>query len=164
MQKIATAAVNKESWSSPGGRFHQLSQPISVALGRDEKSADPAKRHPFDLELCSVLPKSSACPYHAHSAQWEMYVFLSGDGIVRARDGRHAVVPGDVVVFPPGEAHEIINESDAPLSFYIIADNPVGESCYYPDSDKWLVRNGSARHVFTGTEVDYLFGEDPRRS
>ena len=164
MQKIATASVPQEPWSSPGGRFRQLSQPISTALGSDNKSPDFAKRHPFDLELCTVPAKSSACPYHAHSAQWEMYVFLNGNGTVRAPDGKHAVVPGDVVLFPPGEAHEILNESDAPLMFYIITDNPVGESCYYPDSDKWMVRNGNMRHVLKGTEVDYLFGEDPAQS
>lgn len=161
MQKITTSAVPQEPWSSPGGRYRQLSQSISLAMGCDQNSPDPRNRHPFDLELCTVAPKSSACPYHEHSAQWEMYVFLSGTGKVRAPDGKHAVGPGDVFLFPPGEAHEIINDSDAPLTFYTIADNPVGESCYYPDSDKWLVRSGSRREIIKGTPVDYLFGEEP---
>ena len=35
------------------------------------------------------------------------------------------------------EPHQIINDGIEELVFYIIADNPVGDSCYYPDSDKW---------------------------
>jgi hypothetical protein len=36
-------------------------------------------------------------------------------------------------LFGPGEPHQIINDSEKDLVFYIIADNPLGESCYYPD-------------------------------
>jgi hypothetical protein len=44
---------------------------------------------------------------------------------------------------------------------YIVADNPVGESCYYPDSDKFSVqRFGRPRVVMKGKEVPYLEGEE----
>lgn len=161
MQKTSIHLVAEETWESPGQRFRQRSKGISLQLGREPKSLDLSKRHPFDLELCTVPPGASACPYHEHSAQWEMYLFNSGHGIVRAPDGRHPVEPGDVVLFPPGEAHEIINTSEVDLVFYIIADNPIGESCYYPDSDKWMVRKPGQSEVIKGTAVDYLLGEDP---
>jgi uncharacterized cupin superfamily protein len=161
MLKTSIAAVPEEIWETPGGRFRQRSRAVSIALGCDPRSNDASRRHPFDFEHCTIPPRSAACPYHAHSAQWEMYVVLAGEGVVRDEAGRHPLVPGDVVLFPPNEAHQILNESDADLVMLIIADNPLGESCHYPDSGKWLVNTGSKREVIKGHVVDYLDGEEP---
>ena len=45
---------------------------------------------------------------------------------------------------------------------YVIADNPIGESGYYPDSGKWKVNKSSAadRVVIKGEETDYFDGEE----
>jgi hypothetical protein len=44
----------------------------------------------------------------------------------------------------------------------VIADNPIGESGYYPDSSKWKVdrRSSSDRIVLKGEETDYFDGEE----
>ena len=42
---------------------------------------------------------------------------------------------------------------------YIVADNPVGESCHYPDSKKWLVRSPD-RALIRSARVEYLDGEE----
>ena len=46
--------------------------------------------------------------------------------------------------------------------YYVIADNPIGESTYYPDSGKWKVNKSSAedRVVIKGEETDYFDGEE----
>ena len=45
------------------------------------------------------------------------------------------------------------------LVLYVVADNPIGESCYYPDSQKWLVRSPE-RRLLRGASLDYFDGEE----
>jgi hypothetical protein len=40
-----------------------------------------------------------------------------------------------------------------------VADNPIGESCHYPDSGKWMVRSPE-RRVIASAPLDYLEGEE----
>jgi hypothetical protein len=42
---------------------------------------------------------------------------------------------------------------------YVVADNPIGESCHYPDSNKWSVPLPSHRLV-RSQELDYYDGEE----
>ena len=43
----------------------------------------------------------------------------------------------------------------------VIADNPIGESAYFPDSGKWKVNKlGTERVVVKGQETDYFDGEE----
>src|SRR5205085_10422479 len=129
----------------------------SEALGRDPNSLDLPKRWPFDLELSRIAPGKTNFPFHAHSAQWEMYLIVSGKGTVRDKDGTSDVVAGDAFIFGPNEPHQITNSGDAELVYYVIADNPIGESGYYADSRKWKVNRGSQayRVVIKGDETDY---------
>ena len=160
MQKVNIKDVEMEPYTSPKGKYSNTGQGISIALGRDEKSTDFCKRHPFDVELNHVLPGTSMCPYHSHSAQWEFYHVVSGKGSVRHQDGTTPVGPGDCFLFPPGEAHQIINDgTDENLVFFVVADNPVGESCHYPDSGKWLVRSPE-RRLIRSEALDYFDGEE----
>jgi uncharacterized cupin superfamily protein len=106
-----------------------------------------------------VPPGKAAGPYHSHSAQWEFYHITSGKGQVRDQDGLTEVQPGDAFLFRPGETHQILNSGDVDLVFYIVADNPVGESCYYPDSGKWLVRSPE-RRLIRSDALEYLDGEE----
>ena len=39
-------------------------------------------------------------------------------------------------IFKPGENHQIINSGKEDMVVYVVADNPVGETFYYPDSQK----------------------------
>jgi hypothetical protein len=45
------------------------------------------------------------------------------------------------------------------LILYIVADNPVGESCHYPDSRKWAVKVPEYR-IMRGEALDYYDGEE----
>jgi uncharacterized cupin superfamily protein len=147
MKKVNTKDIIEENWSSPRGKFAGAYKGISLALGRKEHSTDLRERHPFDVEICRVPPGKSNYPYHAHSAQWEFYHVLSGRGSVRHKDGITPIETGDAFLFPPEEPHQIINDSDADLLLCVVADNPIGESCYYPDSAKWLVRSPERRFI-----------------
>lgn len=160
MKKVNIKDVETEPYVSPKGKFACIGQGISLALGRDETSTDLRKRHPFDVELNHVPPGRAMCPYHSHSAQWEFYHVVSGQGSVRHAAGNTRVGPGDCFLFQPGEAHQIINDgTEADLVFFVVADNPIGESCHYPDSDKWLVRSPE-RRLLRSEGLDYHDGEE----
>ena len=162
MIKVNINEIKEEPWQSPKGNYAVSFKGIAEALGRDPSSLDLAKRWPFDLEWNRVLPGKSNFPFHAHSAQWEMYLVISGNGSVRHKNGTTQVVAGDVFIFGPNEPHQITNSGDVDLIYYLIADNPIGESAYYPDSGKWKANKTSAadRVVIKGPETDYFDGEE----
>jgi uncharacterized cupin superfamily protein len=159
MLKVNTKDVSELTWSSPKGKYGGSGKEISEALGRKPDSTDLKERHPFDVEISRIPPGKSACPYHSHSAQWEFYHVISGRGIVRHRDGTTPIEAGDAFIFQPGEPHQVTNDSPEDLVLYIVADNPMGESCHYPDSQKWLVRSPERRLTRSGA-LDYYDGEE----
>jgi uncharacterized cupin superfamily protein len=159
MKKINTNEMEASDYSSPKGKFAQRYKGVSIALGRQEKSMDLRERHPFDVEIEVIPPGKINSPYHSHSAQWEFYHIISGKGKVRHKDGMTDIGAGDAFIFPPDEPHQIINDSTEDLTMYVIADNPVGESCYYPDSGKWLVKSPESK-LIRSEAVDYYDGEE----
>lgn len=159
MKKINTHQMPEEPWTSPKGTFSSASKNVSEALGRVPTSLDLRERHPFDVEISRIPPGHANCPYHSHSAQWEFYHVLSGRGQVRHVGGLTDIEPGDAFLFPPGEAHQLINSGTEDLVVYVVADNPIGESCHYPDSGKWLVRSPE-RRLIRSESLDYFDGEE----
>jgi uncharacterized cupin superfamily protein len=159
MNKVNTKDIPEETWASPKGKFGCADKNISIKLGRDPDSTDLMKRQPFDVEICRVPPGKIICPYHSHSSQWEFYHVISGKGTVRDKDGKTPVSEGDAFIFGPGSPHEIINDSSGDLVLYVVADNPIGESCHYPDSGKWLVRSPT-RSIIRSEPLDYHDGEE----
>jgi uncharacterized cupin superfamily protein len=159
MKKVKITDVEWESRRSPRGKFARSERRISEALGRDRRSMDYDNRHPFDVDITKVPPGASSCPYHSHSAQWEFYVVLEGRGSIRHAEGTTSVEPGDAFLFKPGEAHQITNDGPGDFVYYVIADNPIGESCYYPDSGKWAVTS-PAYQIIRSEPLDYFHGEE----
>lgn len=161
MQKVNLANIAEEEDKSPKGKFRLFYKGVSLALGRDDRSLDLAKRHPFDLEYNRLPPGAVNYPYHFHSAQWELYVVVSGRGQVRDEQGTTEVTAGDTFLFPPGQAHQLSNPGPEDFIYYVIADNPIGECCYYPDSKKWLVaRETPARKLVQDQQASYYDGEE----
>ncbi|HVU39254.1 MAG TPA: cupin domain-containing protein [Opitutales bacterium] len=161
MQKVNLAQLPEEEDQSPKGKFHSYYKGVSLALGRDDRSLDLSKRHPFDLEYNRIPPGAANYPFHFHSAQWEMYVVVSGRGVVRDEHGTTEVTAGDAFVFPPCQPHQLSNPGPEDLVYYVIADNPLGECCYYPDSKKWLVaRETPARKLVRDDKAAYYEGEE----
>lgn len=160
MRKINLIDVPEKERNSPKGKFHPYIKEVSVALGREPNSMDLMKRHPFDLALVRIPAGATLCPYHAHSAQWELYVIVSGAGSIRHESGVDEVSRGDTILFGPNEAHQIANRGEEELIYYVIADNPIGTTCYYPDSKKWMVGQPSERLVLKAREADYFEDEE----
>jgi uncharacterized cupin superfamily protein len=161
MQKVNVNEIQERKRQSPSGRFGRASKDISIALGRDPESFDLRKRHPCDLALIRIPKGKALCPYHSHSAESELYLVVSGKGGIRDKEGTTMVTAGDAFFFGPGEAHQLTNAGEEDFVYYVIADNPRGDSCYYPDSGKFAVmREGTSEVIVKGTETDYFDGEE----
>ena len=111
MLKINSNRLTEEPWKSPQGKFAGASKSVSEALGRKPQSTDLNERHPFDVEILRIPAGKIPYPYHSHSAQWEFYHVISGQGSVRHHDGTTPIEAGDAFVFKPGEPHQLINDS-----------------------------------------------------
>jgi uncharacterized cupin superfamily protein len=162
MRKINTNDIAEDSWSSPKAKLVGAGKEISEALRGGPLSTDLKERHPFDVEILRVPPGKSPYPYHTHSAQWEFYHIISGSGVVRHQSGITPIQAGDAFIFGPDQPHQLSNVSSASgedLVVYVVADNPMGECSYYPDSKKWLVRSPERRLV-RSESLEYYDGEE----
>ena len=148
MKKINLSKVPVIKWNSPKGKFGILYQDTSRKLGR--------RGTPFEFALVTMKPGKANFPYHLHTAEHEMYVIVSGTGVMRVPAGRQRIVAGDVLMCPPNEPHQIINTGKTALKYYIIADTQRGDACYYPDSRKWNVGG----KVMTIRKANYFAGEE----
>lgn len=158
-RKVHPDALPWVPWESPRQKFRGASKELSTALGAKPNSPVGLGGHPFDLELSRLAPGESGCPFHSHAAEWEMFIVLRGDATVRADTETLRMSAGDIVLHPPGEAHQITNASASdPLEFLLIADNQPVEFWHYPDSAKWGLR--SPRKFFRATDVPYWEGEE----
>ena len=66
---------------SPEGKYHRGTKDVGTWGGG----------HPFDVEYVRLPPGAANFPFHAHFAQWEMYIFLQGRGSVRGPDSTIAI-------------------------------------------------------------------------
>jgi uncharacterized cupin superfamily protein len=147
-----------EDWTSPKGKFRGTSKELSILLGAKRNTPTGLGGHPFDLELSKLAPGECGCPFHSHAAQWELFVIVEGRAGVRTTDETRTLTPGDVVLHPPGEAHQITNTGNTDLVFFLVADNPPVEYWHYPDSNKWGFR--SPRKFFRTLHLEYYDGEE----
>ncbi len=161
MRKVNLKDVKEQERKSPKGKYHKFVKDVSIALGREPESLDLSKRHPFDLAVVRIPKGKSYCPYHSHGAESELYLVISGRGTIRDKTGTTDVVAGDAFLFGPGEAHQLTNNGDEDFAYYVIADNPQSDSCYYPDSGKWAVAmEGPEYEIVKGQVADYYEGEE----
>jgi uncharacterized cupin superfamily protein len=144
--------------NSPQGKYALARRSLSVAAGGQKDIGTWGGGHPFDVEIQCIMPGKVNFPFHEHSAQWEAYYILSGSGQVRTPKGKEAVKAGDYLVFPPGEAHQIINNGSEDLTFFVIANQPQADVIHYPDSGKWMTK--PHKKSFEMQEVEYFKGEE----
>ena len=161
MKKVNLRNIEERERHSPKGKYGRRSKDLSLALGREPESLDLMKRHPFDLALVSIPKGKSLCPYHSHSSESELYLVVSGRGKVRDKNGWTDVEPGDAFFFGPGEAHQLSNNGEDDFVYYVIADNPRGDTCHYPDSGKFaVVKENNDEVIVKAQETDYFDGEE----
>jgi uncharacterized cupin superfamily protein len=114
-----------------------------------------------------VPPGKVSCPFHSHRAEEEMFFIVKGEGTLRYGAERRKVRAGDLICCPtggPDTAHQIINDSEAPLAYISVSTIKPAEVCEYPDSGKVGAFGGEGasriRHLTEmSAAVDYWKGE-----
>jgi uncharacterized cupin superfamily protein len=157
-RRVHAPSLPWDVWRSPKGRFAGASREVSIALGARRNTPTGLGGHPFDLEWGLLHPGECPCPFHSHSAQWELFIFLSGTAAVRTANGWSEVQPGDCVLHAPGQPHQFANRGNDDVEYLLIADNPLSEHWHYPDSGKWGLR--APRMFFRAQTADYWDGEE----
>ncbi len=161
MRKVNANELPWDEYVSPAGKFRGKFKEISLALGAAKNRNQFNGGHPFDFSIEQLEPGQTLCPYHDHASQWELFYVLTGSGIVRSSGTSHRVGPGDVIMHPPGDAHQIVNDGESELTYILVADNPPLDVCRYPDSDKvGVFDDHGRRELFRVTPVDYFDAEE----
>jgi uncharacterized cupin superfamily protein len=111
------------------------------------------------IEICRIPPGKTPHLYHLDGAQRESYHAISGAGAVRHKDATPPIETGDALKFKPGESHQISNNGAEDLVIYVVADNLIGKSCYYPDSNKGGVWSRECR-LIRSDALDHSDGEE----
>ena len=111
-----------------------------------------------------VPPGKRSCPFHSHRAEEEMFFIVKGTGTLRYGNETRKLRAGDFIFCPTGgpeTAHQIVNDSDAPLCYISVSTNMPAEVCEYPDSKKiGAFGEGGMRHMTpAASAVDYWVEE-----
>ena len=126
--------------------------------GRTARVGALAGAERLGATLYEIDPGQNGSPFHLHHANEEMIIVLSGWPTLRTLDGSRSLEPGDVVACPVGQAgaHQLKNQTDAPVRALVISTMIYPEAVEMLDSDKILVISHPP-----GTD-DRLFGAFPR--
>jgi quercetin dioxygenase-like cupin family protein len=77
---------------------------------------------PFEGAWCVIAPGQATDPHSHH--EYEIFIAISGEGALEAEGERSSFRPGDVVHFPPGRRHQVINAGDTDFQFYSVWWDP----------------------------------------
>jgi uncharacterized cupin superfamily protein len=137
-----------------GDKFESSSVRIGVLLGAKDLG------YSYDV----VPPGKRSCPFHSHRGEEEMFFIVKGQGLLRYGTETRKIRAGDVICCPTGgpeTAHQIVNDSDADLTYLSISTMMPAEVCEYPDSGKvGAFGNGMRPHMTrAGESVDYWVDE-----
>ena len=125
--------VKEEAVEAPAGwiSFYKLLTPSLPRTGR------------LGMNLSRVPPGQSACPFHTHQIEDEIFFVLSGRGVFRYGERVREIRAGDTLSCPAatGIGHQIANPFEEDLVYLAVGMNDPHEVCTYPDSGQVMVRS-----------------------
>ena len=157
MNRVNENDIPWREGASPKGTYHCFGRHLARALEAPQAGPPLPPGVPFEVSLIRLPAGVANFPFHSHAAEWECYLILSGTCTVRHGDQRSSLRAGDCVLCPPGEPHQIINDGDDDLLYYVVANNAPVDVCHYPDSDKWAMRGSGS---FRQTPVPYYESDE----
>lgn len=158
MKKVNLEAIPWVEHRSPKGKFHAFFRDTAAAMDGAKGGPKFAGPPPFEVELVRLPPGARNFPFHSHATEWEFYLVVSGTGVMRVNRRRVPLAPGDCVMCPPGDAHQVHNNGAADLLYYVVANQSPTDVWHYPDSGKWGSR--AIGKYFRVTPLDYYDGEE----
>jgi mannose-6-phosphate isomerase-like protein (cupin superfamily) len=78
----------------------------------------PALDAPFEGSWCVLRPGTASTPHSHH--EHEIFIAVSGTAVLRSEGEDAAFRSGDVVYFPPGRTHQVVNESERDFEMYSV--------------------------------------------
>ncbi|AJY08886.1 cupin domain-containing protein [Burkholderia sp. SIMBA_043] len=140
-------AVDHMEGTHWGGSYKSLTPVLDTVPGR------------IGVNLSRVPPGRTACPFHTHAREDEVFFVLSGRGVFRYGDTLREIGPGDCISCPAssGIGHQLANPFDEDLVYLAMGLNDPHEVCTYPDSGKVMIR--SLKTVGRIDTADYMDGE-----
>jgi len=116
------------------------------------------------MSVYELPPGQAVCPYHYEYGEEEWMLVIEGRASVRTPAGTEEVRPSEMVFFPTGPdgAHQIRNETDAPVRILVWSNVVCPTATAYPDSDKvglWTGDQAEDVVVPRSSGVDYFHGE-----
>jgi uncharacterized cupin superfamily protein len=120
-----TPNIWKDDWEFESDEEWAASK--STRLPRGEK---------IGATLYELTPGDTGGLYHFHHGAEELLVVLRGRPTLREPAGERVLGEGDVVHFATGPegAHQLLNRSDEPVRYLMVANRPSPEAVEYPDS------------------------------
>src|SRR2546423_14150021 len=162
MKKVNLDQIPWRERKSPKGTYHRFLRDVAMAFKNPKTGPRLATNPPFEVELVRLPPGAKNFPLHSHSSEWEFYLIIAGAGKMRTDKLTRIIKPGDCMLSPPGEPHQIINSGKRDLLYYVIANNSTADFWHYPDSNKWGVwaEHLDPPKIFQMKRIDYYDGEE----
>jgi uncharacterized cupin superfamily protein len=120
------------------------------------------------------IPSGQATfPFHAHFANEELLIVVSGRPSLRTAEGWRELDPGEVVSFRvgPDGAHQVMNRGEEPARVLVVSEMNAPEVSVYPDTGKVLAGTRPPGGVENPDDIfeafrlddaaDYWDGEEP---
>jgi len=103
----------------------------------------------LEATVVELDPGEGSEPYHYQYGRVEWVLVLTGTPTLRHPAGTDVLEPGDMVCFPdgPAGAHRLINHSEHVARLVLVSTLGLPANAHYPDSGKWLLRNGPDAEV-----------------
>ena len=136
----------------PGRSSTNYPEPFKAKVAGRSKRAlgDVFGLKNFGVNLTRLAPKSASSLRHAHAKQDEFVYILEGRPTLVTDEGRTELEPGMCAGFRAGtgNAHHLVNETQADVVYLEIGDRTPGETATYPDDDIAMT-NVEGKYRFT---------------
>ena len=78
----------------------------------------PALNAPFEGSWCVIAPGTASTP-HAHH-EHEIFIAVAGGAVLESEGEQADFRAGDVVYFPPGVEHRVVNKAETAFEMYSV--------------------------------------------
>lgn len=110
----------------------------TLVAGRAKRAlGDPFGLTAFGVNLTRMEPGACSAMRHAHSREDEFVYILEGTPTLVTDAGETVLQPGMCAGFPAGsgDAHRLVNRSDAPVLYLEVGSRDGDDQVHYPDDD-----------------------------
>jgi uncharacterized cupin superfamily protein len=104
----------------------------------------------FGVNLTRLAPGAMSSLRHAHSLQDEFVYVIAGSAVLITDEGETLLEAGMCAGFAAGtgNAHHLVNRSDAEVWYLEVGDRTAGDVGSYPDDDLQAVKRGDGGWEF----------------